>query len=378
MVWLSAVTWDFPLVGRTRMLAEAWAAIQQPTTFVQIPSYRTAAQRLAEPLRGPGEIDVVRTWPTYPLPMWPRIGEQRLRRSIRRRADGLRVQLARRIDVREAVGLVVSPRWTPWLDALPFRALVYDCIDDVEVMTPRAELLPLFRRWERELIERADAVVTSADALASHIAAVRDDVAIETIRNGVDVEAFQRRAEERPRPSELPDNPERPLVGFVGALYEWIDWPLIAEVAAALPGSDFVFVGPGRGDAQPPEVGPNVHLLGPRPYEQIPAYIDAFDVCWVPFRRGPIAELANPVKIYEYLALGKPVVSTPIADAASFEDHVAVGGNAGEIADLLRRALQAHDGGEPRRAFARRSTWHARACRYRDFVHEVADALADA
>lgn len=373
-VSLAAVTWHFPLVGRTRMLNEAWAAAGRNPVFVQIPSYRTALERLRNAPMHDGAVAIVRPWPTWPARGWLRIGERRLRRAIRSRAAELRRQLDRIVEWERAAALVVSPVWTPWLSELPFGRVVYDCIDDVAVQTPRVELASLYRGWEAELIERADAAVVSAEVLGEGIRGRRGDMPMATIRNGVDVERFERAAAALPRPADLPAG-ERPIVGFVGALYEWIDWRLIGEVARAMPRADFVFVGPhdGRPDAAALADRPNVTFLGARPYGQVPAYMAAFDVCWVPFDTGAISRAANPVKIYEYLALGKPVVSTPVADTEAFEGLVEVGRDADQVISLLNAALtQATDLARERVEFARRNSWAERGHAYMDFLGRLA------
>lgn len=370
LVSLSAVTWGFALRGRTRMLTEAWLRLRQPTTFVQVPSYRTALQRLAAAFRSAEQAPVVRPWPTYPCRWWIAAGEARLRRAIRPRAAELRRQLDGSIDFSHAVAIVVSPVWTPWLEALPFKHVIYDCIDDVAVHVPRSALAPLYQKWEDELVQRVSAAVVTARPLLEALRTRRPDLRIATIRNGVDAERFQSAARSSPRPPDLPTG-ARPVVGFVGALYEWIDWELIAEVAGALPECDFVFVGPHdrRGRAHLPTGPGNVTYLGPRPYHQVPAYVQAFDVCWVPFDQSRVSRAANPVKVYEYLSLGKPVVSTPVADTESFGGHILVGRRPDEIAALLRAALgeRDHHAGE-RMRFAQANSWDVRAAEYLSFI----------
>ena len=114
-VTLSAVTWGFPLVGRSRMLTEAWVRAGVPTTFVQAPSYRGMLERLADPIGDDDDAPVVRPWPVAPARFWNVIGQRRLRRGIRRRANGLRRRLDRVLDWDRSAALVVSPLWTPWL-----------------------------------------------------------------------------------------------------------------------------------------------------------------------------------------------------------------------------------------------------------------------
>ena len=373
-VCLAAVTWDFALVGRTRMLTEAWLRRGTPAVFVQIPSLRTALERTLAPFRPAATALIVRPWPIRPARWWDPDDENGIRRRIRRRAVDLRRTLGRMIDFSRSAALVVSPAWAPWLDELPFARVVYDCIDEGVVHVPLPRLAALYRRWEDELIRRADGAVVTAETLADDLRARRADLPLALIRNGVDAEEFERRAGTMPRPVDLPAS-ARPLIGFVGALYDWIDWDLIAHAARALPECDFVFVGPhdGRGAIDTLKSAPNVRFLGRRPYEQVPAYMAAFDVAWVPFDRSRVSRAANPVKIYEYLAVGKPVVTTPVADTDSFAGLARVGATPAEIVNHLRAATAERGGGNEaavreRAAFARANSWEARAAEYVAFL----------
>ena len=376
LVSLSAVTWDFALVGRTRMLCEAWTRASQPNAFVSAPSLRTGLQRAARAALLRSDDGVIRPWPAAPARAWRRIGEARLLRIVRRRAQGLRRMLARRVSFRDAVALVVTPAWTPWLDELPFARVIYDCIDDPQVHVPRPGLLPLIERWERDLIARADGAVASADTLVTAIQRRRTDLPTRLIRNGVRADWFAERARSTPRPADLPAG-DRPIIGFVGALYGWIDFDLIAAAAARMSEADFVFVGPLdlRARAHPLRGRPNVRLLGRRPYEHVPAYMKAFDVCWAPFAAGPVAQATDPVKIYEYLALGKPVVSTPIGNMDCFEGLIRFGRGADEIVAALNAALsEPHADADRRIAYAAANSWDTRARDYTAFATELAQS----
>jgi glycosyltransferase involved in cell wall biosynthesis len=372
LVSLAAVTWDFRLVGRTRMLTEAWLRLGHQAIFVQVPSYRTALQRVWSALGTHKQTPVVRPWPpTYPSSWWCWMGERRLGGAIRRRAVGLRRELDRHLSWDRAVALVVSPLWTPWLNELPFRYVVYDCIDALAVHVWRSELTELFQGWEDRLVARASGAVVTAERLGQTLRARRPDLPVALIRNGVNADQFRSQAASSPRPGDMP-RLEKPVVGFVGALYRWIDWELIRDTARQLPDYQFVFVGPRDGRSDDPRIRSlsNVRLLGPRRFDQVPAYLRAFDVCWVPFKQDEVGAAANPVKIYEYLALGKPVVTTPVADTESFGNLVAVVRTSGETVARLREAM--HDSPaavEARMEYARQNAWTVRA---RDYIRFLA------
>ncbi|HWL92610.1 MAG TPA: glycosyltransferase, partial [Phycisphaerae bacterium] len=338
-------------------------------------SYRSLVRRILS--RQTSAAHVVRPWPTrYPVRWWSRMDDRRLTKMMRESAHRLRRQLEKRCALSAAAAVVVSPMWTPWLDALGVGSVIYDCIDDLAVHAPNPSMLRLYQRWERELVGRVDAAVVTAEVLCAHLAPMHPSLPIELIRNGVNGEWFVKQAQRVARPADMPRAAEgKPVIGFVGALFEWIDWELIHEAARQLPNCQFIFVGPYH---PAPEIEAlsgmaNVHLLGPRPYAEVPAYVRAFDVCWVPFRVGDIAAAANPVKIYEYLALGKPVVTTPVADTASFGSLVRVGKNHAEVIAGLAEALirLPPDDVPQRQAFARENDWNARARQYVQFMARV-------
>ena len=319
---------------------------------------------------------MIRPGPTfYPVRWWHKMSERRLAAMMRDSARTLRRRLDKLLCWKESAALVVSPMWTPWLDVLPFGLVVYDCIDDLLVHVPDSAKRPMYARWERDLIARCDGAAVTTPALREYVQEQRADVPIAMLRNGVDVEAFRTRGLGAARPGDVPPQ-GKPIVGFVGALYEWVDFELICRIADRLGDHQFVFVGPYNSGNQINAVRArkNVAILGTKPHEQVPAYVNAFDACWVPFRSGRIARAANPVKNYEYLALGKPVVSPPLADADSFEGLVRIGHTDDEIVALLcQAAANPCRDADARVAFARKNAWDQRARAYVRFVDSLKD-----
>jgi glycosyltransferase involved in cell wall biosynthesis len=156
------------------------------------------------------------------------------------------------------------------------------------------------------ILPRADRVFASGPASARELARWRPDIAV--VPNGVDPKQF---AGPLARPLDLP---AAPVVGYAGKLAERIDDDLVAAVAHALPDVQFVFVGPvlDAGAIRAMRKRRNVRILGDRSYSEIPAYLRSFDVVWIPHRVGEGETGGDPIKLYEYWAAGRQVVSTRI------------------------------------------------------------------
>ncbi len=225
-------------------------------------------------------------------------------------------------------------------DVFTDPVVVYDILDDLTIYEPDEEGLPeerTVRHHHPRLMERADVVIASSPALMERHRAEREDLLL--VPNGADAARFGAPA---PRPADLPAaDPERPLVGFHGALGEWIDFDLVAAVAAELPGWQFVFVGPvlerGAAGARRLAELPNVALIGERPSESMPGYVQAFDVAWIPFLVNHLTEAVGPLKLYETLAAGIPCVTTPLPVAVA-EPAVRTAAGAQEVAGALAAA----------------------------------------
>jgi glycosyltransferase involved in cell wall biosynthesis len=191
--------------------------------------------------------------------------------------------------------------------------------------------------------------------------------------NGVDWKRFTAPPDPAAIPERLASSAKRgrPVAGFVGALARWVDAELIAELAAARPDWDFALVGEPLDDSfarLEASRYANVLWLGPRPYGAIPSILSAFDAALIPFRTGPEGANASPIKLYEYLAAGLPVVATPIAECAAVPE-VSIGQGARAFSDLLERA----------RATRRSPEYAARArarAKENDWSHRAQAALA--
>ncbi len=239
--------------------------------------------------------------------------------------------------------------------------LVYDCVDRHSGYPGIIDPV-LVDEMERELARKCDAVFATAQGLYDTLSRVSRHAFF--LPNGANFEMFRRAAEPQERPEELKDI-KTPIMGFVGAIQQCIDRKLAAAVARLRPDWTFVFVGaPLAGvDVSMLETLPNVRLLGPKPHAQVPNYISAFDVCMNLFAAGDLSRDVSPLKFYEYLATGKPVVSTPQPlQVQDFADAVYIADGAEAFAAACELALHEPDDSKKLRRidYGSRCSWDSR------------------
>lgn len=242
--------------------------------------------------------------------------------------------------------------------------VVFDAVDE-----PVEE----FASWAADvetLRGRADVVFASSRALyESHLGRHPE---VHLCPNGADYAHFARAAAKGPIPGELL-RLRRPIVGYIGALAGWLDWELVRAAAAANSDLSFVFIGPLFGGQEILPSGENLHFLGHRDYRLLPNYLRGFDACIIPFRLSPLTAACNPIKLWEYLAAGKPVVSTALPEVEGY-DEVWIARGVEEFGACLRRAIKS--GADPsevskRQALARSNSWDARAVQIHRILRSI-------
>lgn len=270
---------------------------------------------------------------------------------------------ARRLGLRRPILVAGLPHAVDVLPCLSRRLLVYHCADEYAHVRGFPSTLP---RLEAELCRRADVVIATAETLARSRA--EHNPRTHWIPNGVEVEHFSAPA----TPADDVPNDGRPVVGFVGGLAQWVDMGLLRSLARARPAYHLVLVGPPGADLSPLLGLANVHLLGPRPYADVPRYLAAMDVALIPFTRDQVTWNADPIKVYEYLAAGLPVVATDLPALRRLEHVVAVAESAeafiSRVDDAVARGRQA--GRAERMAEATRHSWASRFARFEALVEE--------
>lgn len=263
-----------------------------------------------------------------------------------------------RADARivEAICLVQLPFWTRLALAARDRwswKVVYDCIDEHAGFTTNA--VPMLDQ-EEALLAASDLVTATSRALYEK--AARHAGRVLLLPNAADVEHF-----ETPGGALALRGFREPVVGYYGAIAEWFDVELVRQTALARPDWQFVLIGRTTGaDVAPLRGLGNVHLLAEKPYAALPAYLHRFDVACIPFRLTDLTRAANPVKLYEYLSAGKPVVAVPLPELEPWREHVYLARTPEEFVAQTERALAEDSPARvaARRAAVREHTWAAR------------------
>ena len=269
-------------------------------------------------------------------------------------AAGLR-QLCRDWAVSESVALTQLPFWRQvalWLRQDRGCAVVYDCMDEWSTFPNMGEFNV---SEERQLVRETDVLAVSGRTLLQKFQAGGLQPVL--ARNGVDFAFYN-----QPHPSVSDLHAPKPVIGYFGAIADWMDLELVRSVALARPQYSFVMVGQVfRDDISRIDL-PNVHLLGSKPYAEIPSYLEHFDVCVIPFVLNEVTKATDPVKLYEYLARGKPVVATDMAELAECGDLIYIARDAEDYAVQLDRAVAENDPAlrERRIAYAAANTWEQR------------------
>lgn len=276
-------------------------------------------------------------------------------------------EMRRELNIVSAVSVLHVATWEEAAEAarrLYGWKVVYDCMDEWDSFPGmKVELVAA----EERLVQAADLVTVSARRLLDKWQgrAAR----VELVRNAADFAHFA-----APQTTHLLEEVKRPVIGYFGAIAPWFDVALLAAVATSRPQYSFVVVGGVFDvDVAPLKALPNVHLLGQQPYARMPAYLRDFDVCTIPFVVNEITAATDPVKFYEYLSLGKPVVSTQMPELEPFAGLLYLAGDTEDFLQKLDLAVSEKDESlrVRRIAAARANTWGARAAVMQQAIREI-------
>jgi UDP-galactopyranose mutase len=329
LVCLSHLRWDF-VYQRPQHLLTRFAR-ERRVFFVEEPVYGEGP-RLEVRQRGDALWTAV---PHLPHGLSPEDEEEAQRTLL----DGLLAEHR----VRDAVLWYYTPMALAFTRHLRPLAVVYDCMDELSAFRGAP---PALVRREADLLRRAELVFTGGQSLWE--AKRTRHPSVHCFPSGIDAAHFARARGGVEEPADQAAIPH-PRIGFFGVLDERLDVELVRELAGARPEWSLVLIGPVVKIA--PEDLPraaNIHYLGPRSYDELPAYLAGWDVAALFFARNESTRFISPTKTPEYLAAGKPVVSTPIRDVVRpYGDagFVRIADGAAEWAAAVEAALAGEDGG---------------------------------
>jgi len=216
--------------------------------------------------------------------------------------------------------------------------ILYDYVDNLSTFKGDAVQLA---KDHRALLREACVVLTTARQLFEEVGPLRPDALY--VPNGVDFDHFHSGSASQTLPEEMAGLRERgkPVIGYYGAFASWFDYALMRELASQRAELNFVLIGPDH-DGSLDKSGllreGNIHYLGPKPYAELPAYLAGFDVAMVPFKVNPITQSTSPIKLFEYFAGGKPVVSTPLREVMQYRE-VFIGDDSHRFSEKIDQAL---------------------------------------
>ncbi|PZC45908.1 MAG: Glycosyltransferase involved in cell wall bisynthesis [Chloroflexi bacterium] len=340
-------TWDGASQVSKHHLAKYWANLGHSVLYVEsqfhlfsfITRMKEALRLLTRFIFGPNKVENNLWIHCFPSVFPYRSGVSFLANSLTLAINQfiprrLINSLCESLKLDSPVVIVGTATALPIIERLNPKLVVYHCSDDY---SSQPNFPSSFKDLEKKLIARADLIICTAEELTEIKAPMNPQTY--TITNGADIDHFKSSLEDATEvPAEIKDF-SGPVIGYVGTIFEWLDFEMIANAAREKPGYNFVFIGPITTDISLIHDIPNIHMLGPKSYGSIPNYLKGFDVATIPFIIHDVTLRASPVKFYEYLASGTPIVATRLPDLDRFDHLVTLFSRPDQYVESLDKAL---------------------------------------
>jgi GT2 family glycosyltransferase/2-polyprenyl-3-methyl-5-hydroxy-6-metoxy-1,4-benzoquinol methylase/glycosyltransferase involved in cell wall biosynthesis len=273
----------------------------------------------------------------------------------------LRQGLARLLQCSEtgnAISIIQHPYWLPLARSLPQSHMAYDCMDHHEGFGNSS---PEIIAAERALMREADTLIVTSDWLFE--IAKKHNENIHIVRNACEFDHFNQRPA-----SPFQDPKQRKVIGYFGAIADWFDCSLIENLAASLPDCLILLIGQDTCNAAKRfSKFKNISMIGEIPYQMLPHYLYGFDICILPFQIISLTLATNPVKVYEYMCSGKPIVSVKLPELIKMEDLLYLAEDERQFIHACTEALKEPSDAHVRLEriqFASQQTWVHRALEF--------------
>lgn len=267
-------------------------------------------------------------------------------------------KLMREARIINPVAKIDHPFWASISNRLKMP-LIYDAMD---LHTGFSESSKSVITSEVNLVRDADLILTSSTYLESALSKYRQKSIM--LRNAGDFAHFSKSQHKLAKPSDLADL-EGDIFGYYGAIADWMDDKIIKHLAITHPSDSIVLIGriQNKTIERLSHKYKNIHLLGEKPYSELPHYLSHFSVCLIPFKITELIKATNPVKIYEYFASGKPVVTTPIPELKIYKKLVYVSTSPASFSNQVDLAMKEKSLtlAKSRIRVAKENTWEMRA-----------------
>jgi len=257
-------------------------------------------------------------------------------------------------------------------DFLSADMVVYHCVDELSANPLIPDQITVL---EKRMLKESDLVFVTSKTLFETKKKFNENTYY--MPNVADFQHFNRAAGDLSVPPDI-SGIKKPVAGFIGAISEYkLDFRLIRHCAERLGGVSFVMIGPlGEGEREADLRGllkkDNIHYLGSREFGALPEYLKAFDVCLLPNRINEYTRNMFPLKFFEYLASGKPVVSTALESLRDFSDYFYFSDGKEEFVENISRALKEDEAlSDKRIELASRYTWNARIREMSELIERV-------
>jgi glycosyltransferase involved in cell wall biosynthesis len=277
---------------------------------------------------------------------------------------------ARKLGFKKPILWLFTPPSVAFAGKLDEDLLVYHCLDEFTTAPVWAKQRNIVER-ERSLLAKADLVITCS--INVYDAKVPWCKEIINTPNGVDFDAFNSALDEATPIAPRLNKGKAPIIGFYGTLNFRIDEDFLMAASRRYPHFQFFLMGPAEKKFPELKKLPNVTIIGNQPIPDLPSYLKGFDVCLIPYKMNEFVKSISPLKVYEYLSAGKPVVVPNIRAIQDLGDLVFIGRNQEEMVDLIGVALGSNSPEvvNARIEKARQNTWKHRFQEVTDRILEL-------
>ena len=270
-------------------------------------------------------------------------------------------------NVQNPIFFATVPNSSDYIGYFDEKIVVYYCVDDF-IVWPGMNLPDLVMELENRLLEESDIVVAVSNELCEN--KKNDKGFTRLLTHGVDVEHFASTSVPRQRPESLADI-QGPIIGFYGLIDSHLDVEIIRGLLDRRLDWTVLLIGTKRIDLGMLEARPNFRWLPAVSYAELPHYASAFDVAIIPYVVNRHTNTANPLKLREYLATGKPVVTTAMAEVYRFREHLRIATGPEEFAAQVDEALSDPVDSTARQACLRGETWADKAWMLSGWIEEA-------